>query len=87
MIFFVNQLSDFMNYTNSNRIFFSEEVIFNIREIEAIIMIIMNMNRTIIEEEDWDGQDMDKWYKLMDIMTKKKFQSLEKGLRKNLEIC
>lgn len=80
--FLCKSISDFMNYTNSNRIFFSEEVIFNIREIEAIIMIIMNMNRTIIEEEDWDGQDMDKWYKLMDIMTKKEISEFRERLEK-----
>ena len=45
-------------------------------------MIIMNMNRTIIEEEDWDGQDMDKWYKLMDIMTKKEIPEFRERLEK-----
>ena len=84
--FLSRSIPDFMNYTNSNRIFFSKEIISNIREIEAIIMLIMDMNRKIIKEQDWENNDIDKWHEVMENMTQKEIQKLGKNLKKNLEI-
>ena len=73
-------MPDFMNYSNTNRIFFSKEIISNIREFEAIVMIIMNMNSTIIKNQDWNGQGIDKWYEVMDKMTKNDIPELREKL-------
>lgn len=78
-------IPDFMNYTNSNRIFFSKEIIFNIREIEAIIMLIMNMNKNIIEKQDWENSDIDKWYEVMDMMTKDEIPKFREKLEEEFK--
>lgn len=73
-------IPDFMNYTNSNRIFFSKEIISNIKEVEAIIMLIMNMNKIIIEKQDWENSDIDKWYEVMERMTKNEIPTFREKL-------
>lgn len=51
-------VTDFMDYNNHNRIFFSESVCHDIKEIDAIITIILNMHNNLLEKTTEDEKKL-----------------------------
>jgi len=69
----------YINYTNRNMIFFNEKIAFNIREIEAIIIIIINL----FERKPKDDNELktnDELHMLSEIMIKEEIPKFKKDL-------
>lgn len=56
----VKSVSDFMEYNNHNRIFFSENICHDIKEIDAIITIILNIHSRLGGQSTEEEQDLTK---------------------------
>lgn len=74
-------VSDFMEYNNHNRIFFNETICHDIKEIDAIITIILDMHSRLSDKPD-EGQDITK--KVLELLNKMIRDEIPK-FKRNLE--
>lgn len=81
-----NSVADFMDYNNHNRIFFEENVCHEIKEMDALITIILNIHLKLVEspteEEELEKQILELVNKLIKEEIPKIKQNLEDEFRR-----
>lgn len=74
-------VSDFMDYNNHNRIFFSEEICHSLSEIDAIITILLNLyNHSLERDEEINEVTKEKAAKIVGQLIKEEIPKFRKEL-------
>lgn len=78
---YILSISDFMNFSNYNRILFDEKIVHDLKEVEALIMIIDKLHIGFIEKKiPIDFNEKDDIYKMTDKLINEEIPKLKRVL-------